>query len=179
MNSLDTHSYSDTMSLHSESSTSRSLCSSHEILSVVDSDEEDLTDCIGSLSRDTVRDCLEKDPIDRTEVEIDTLMEFTQTLEAFADITQAVRNKMCAVMIFAVVDKAGTIVMYDKEELDSWSVVINGAVRVEGDTNMRSYNLTMGKGFGIKPTQATEYHQGVMSALEDDCQFVCIANTTH
>ena len=174
MNSLDTHSYSDTASLQSESSNSRSLHSSHEILSVVDSDEEDLEDCISSLSRDTVRDCLEKDPIDRTEGEIETLMEFTQTLEAFADMTQAVRNKMCAVMVFAVVDKVGTIIMSDKEELDSWSVIINGAVRVEGDTNTRSYILTMGKGFGIKLTKAAEYHQGVMTALEDDCQFVCI-----
>ena len=174
MNSLDTHSYSDTASLQSESSNSRSLHSSHEILSVVDSDEEDLADCISSLSRDTVRDCLEKDPIDRTEGEIETLMEFTQTLEAFADMTQAVRSKMCAVMVFAVVDKVGTIIMSDKEELDSWSVIINGAVRVEGDTNTRSYILTMGKGFGIKLTKVAEYHQGVMTALEDDCQFVCI-----
>ena len=42
---------------------------------------------------------------------------------------------MCAVMVFAVVDKADTIVMNHEEELDSWSVIINGAVRVEG--NMR------------------------------------------
>ena len=40
--------------------------------------------------------------------------------------------KMCAVMVFAVVDKADTIVMNHEEELDSWSVIINGAVRVEG-----------------------------------------------
>ena len=39
---------------------------------------------------------------------------------------------MCEKMVFAVVDKAGTVVMNDGEELDSWSVIINGAVRVEG-----------------------------------------------
>ena len=33
-------------------------------------------------------------------------------------ITQAVRTKMCSVMVFAVVDKADTIVMNDREELD-------------------------------------------------------------
>ena len=42
---------------------------------------------------------------------------------------------MCAVMVFAVVDKADTIVMNHEEELDSWSVIINGAVRVEGNRN--------------------------------------------
>lgn len=34
-------------------------------------------------------------------------------------------------MVFAVVEKAGTIVMNDHEELDSWSVIINGEVRVD------------------------------------------------
>ena len=101
--------------------------------SVVDSDEEDLAESIGSFTlRDAVRDCLEKDPADRQEEDIEILMEFTHTLEAFADMTQAVRMKMCAAMVFAVVDKAGTVVMNDGEELDSWSVIINGAVRVEG-----------------------------------------------
>ena len=58
---------------------------------------------------------------------------------------------MCAVLVFAVVDKADTVVMNDKEELDSWSVVINGAVRVEGAEGGRSYTLSLGQGFGIKP----------------------------
>jgi Rap guanine nucleotide exchange factor 2 len=34
-------------------------------------------------------------------------------------------------MVFAVVEKAGTVVMNDHEELDSWSVIINGEVRVD------------------------------------------------
>ena len=106
-------------------------------------------------------------------------MEYTHTLEAFADMTQAVRHKMCAVMVFAVVDKAGTIVMNDKEELDSWSVIINGAVRVEGGANMRSYTLSLGQGFGIKPTMQVEYHQGVMTTVVDDCQFVCITQADY
>ena len=59
---------------------------------------------------------------------------------------------MCAVMVFAVVDKADTVVMNDKEELDSWSVIINGAVRVAGAEGGRSYTLSLGQGFGIKPT---------------------------
>ena len=42
-----------------------------------------------------------------------------------------------SVMVFAVVEKAGTVVMNDGEELDSWSVIINGEVRIdtkEGET---------------------------------------------
>ena len=38
----------------------------------VDSDEEDLAESIGSFTlRDTVRDCLEKDPTDRTAEDIE------------------------------------------------------------------------------------------------------------
>lgn len=33
--------------------------------------------------------------------------------------------------VFAVVEKAGTVVMNDGEELDSWSVLINGHVEIE------------------------------------------------
>jgi hypothetical protein len=42
----------------------------------VDSDEEDLAESIGSFTlRDTVRDCLEKDPADRTEEDIEVFMD--------------------------------------------------------------------------------------------------------
>ena len=34
-------------------------------------------------------------------------------------------------MVFAVVEKAGTTVMNHGEELDSWSVIINGEVRID------------------------------------------------
>ena len=179
--------YSDTSSLYSGSDTMHSLPSGQEEMdlsglheSVVDSDEEDCVESIGSFTlRDAVRDCLEKDPSDRTKEDIEILMEFTHTLEAFSDMTHAVRYNMCAVMVFAVVDKAGTVVMNDGEELDSWSVIINGAVRVEGAPSVRSYTLSVGQGFGIKPTMQTEYHQGVMTTVVDDCQFVCITQSDY
>lgn len=46
-------------------------------------------------------------------------------------MTLSVRRELCAVMVFAVVEKAGTVVMNDGEELDSWSVIVNGQVEVE------------------------------------------------
>ena len=83
-------------------------------------------------NREVEENASEEEEVDRGEEDVEILMEFTHTLEAFADMTQAVRRKMCEKMVFAVVDKAGTVVMNDGEELDSWSVIINGAVRVEG-----------------------------------------------
>ncbi len=81
--------------------------------------------------RDTVRECLEKDPSDRTDDDIEILLEFTQHLRAFSNMTLSVRRALCRVMVFAVVEKAGTIVMNDGEELDSWSVIINGHVEID------------------------------------------------
>ena len=81
--------------------------------------------------RDTVRECLEKDPSDRTDDDIEILLEFTQHLRAFANMTLSVRRALCRVMVFAVVERAGTIVMNDGEELDSWSVIINGHVEID------------------------------------------------
>ena len=86
---------------------------------------------------------------------------------------------MCSVMVFAVVDKAGTIVMNDREELDSWSVIINGAVRVMGGEEGASYTLSLGQGFGITPTMEKMYHVGTMTTVVDDCQFVCITQTDY
>jgi Rap guanine nucleotide exchange factor 2 len=33
-------------------------------------------------------------------------------------------------MVFAVIEKRGTVVMRDNEELDSWSVILNGQVEI-------------------------------------------------
>ena len=128
--------------------------------------------------RDTVRECLEKDPSDRTDDDIEILLEFTQHLRAFANMTLSVRRALCRVMVFAVVEKAGTIVMNDGEELDSWSVIINGHVEIEcgGDP---SRSLHLGDSFGITPTMDKLYHRGVMRTKCDDCQFVCITQTDY
>ena len=45
--------------------------------------------------------------MDRTNQDLDILMEFTQKLEAFNQMTEAVRRALCSVMVFAVVEKAG------------------------------------------------------------------------
>ncbi|MGH0159203.1 UNVERIFIED_CONTAM: hypothetical protein FKN15_036861 [Acipenser sinensis] len=102
------------------------------------------------------------------------LLEFMHQLPAFANMTMSVRRELCAVMVFAVVERAGTIVLNDGEELDSWSVILNGSVEVtyhDGRTEI----LCMGNSFGVSPTMEKEYMKGVMRTKVDDCQFVCIA----
>lgn len=147
--------------------------------SVVDSDEEDLVESMENVNiRDLVRDCLEKDPAERSENDVEVLLGFTQNLKAFANMTLTVRRALCSVLVFAVVEKGGTVVMNDGEELDSWSVVINGTVEVELPGGI-THQLQYGDSFGIAPTMEKSYHNGIMRTKTDDCQFVCITQTDY
>ncbi|XP_072745032.1 rap guanine nucleotide exchange factor 2 isoform X6 [Anoplolepis gracilipes] len=182
---------SDTSSAYSGSDTMTSVQSSLDadpdevdlsglVESIVDSDEEeDLAESMDSLTvRDPVRECLEKDPVERTEDDIEILLEFTQQLKAFTNMTMAIRKALCAVMVFAVVDRAGMVVLNDGEELDSWSVLINGAVEIE-HSNGEIEQLGLGDSFGILPTMERLLHRGVMRTKCDDCQFVCVTQADY
>ncbi|XP_052266467.1 rap guanine nucleotide exchange factor 6-like isoform X4 [Dreissena polymorpha] len=141
-------------------------------------DEEGFGESTESLPvRDTVRDCLEKDPLERKDDDIEVLLDFMQHFRAFANMTLATRRALCAVMVFAVVEKAGTIVMKNGEELDSWSVILNGQVAIE--TEEGTQNLGLGDSFGITPTMEKLLHRGTMHTIVDDCQFVCIAQSDY
>ncbi|XP_021348182.1 rap guanine nucleotide exchange factor 6-like isoform X7 [Mizuhopecten yessoensis] len=139
----------------------------------LDSDEEEGYP-ESELLRDAVQECLQKDPADRTEDDIGTLLEFIQHFRAFANMTLPIRRALCSVMVFAVVEKQGQIVMNHGEELDSWSVILNGQVEIDYPDGAVEF-LHMGDCFGITPTMEKLYHQGVMKTVCDDCQFVCVA----
>ncbi|KAE8613963.1 hypothetical protein XENTR_v10007939 [Xenopus tropicalis] len=126
------------------------------------------------LTRDIVRECLEKEPTDRTDDDIEQLLEFMHQLPAFVNMTMSVRRKLCSVMIFEVVEQAGAIIIEDGQELDSWYVILNGIVEIS-HSDGRMENLCMGNSFGINPSLETQYMDGVVKTKADDCQFVCIA----
>ncbi|XP_005105136.2 rap guanine nucleotide exchange factor 2 isoform X2 [Aplysia californica] len=148
--------------------------------SMVDSDDEEgYAESTESFTiRDAERDCLEKEPSERTEEDIQILLNFTQHLKAFSNMTEHTRRLLCEVMVFAIVPKEGTIVMKDGEELDSWSVILNGEVEITRPHGVRE-RLQMGDSFGISPTMEKLYHQGVMRTIVNDCQFVCIAQSSY
>ncbi|KAM7143297.1 rap guanine nucleotide exchange factor 6 isoform 4-T4 [Molossus nigricans] len=136
-------------------------------------DEEiDRTDPL--QGRDLVRECLEKEPADKTDDDIEQLLEFMHQLPAFANMTMSVRRELCSVMIFEVVEQAGAIILEDGQELDSWYVILNGTVEIS-HSDGKVENLFMGNSFGITPTLDKQYMHGVVKTKVDDCQFVCIA----
>ncbi|XP_058395949.1 rap guanine nucleotide exchange factor 6 isoform X3 [Diceros bicornis minor] len=136
-------------------------------------DEEiDRTDPL--QGRDLVRECLEKEPADKTDDDIEQLLEFMHQLPAFANMTMSVRRELCSVMIFEVVEQAGAVILDDGQELDSWYVILNGTVEISHPDG-KVENLFMGNSFGITPTLDKQYMHGVVRTKVDDCQFVCIA----
>nr|XP_056710278.1 rap guanine nucleotide exchange factor 6 isoform X6 [Euleptes europaea] len=126
------------------------------------------------LGRDVVRECLEKEPADKTDDDIEQLLEFMHQLPAFANMTMSVRRELCSVMIFEVVEQAGTIILEDGKELDSWYVILNGTVEISHPDG-KTESLCMGNSFGITPSLEKQYMNGVVRTKVDDCQFVCIA----
>uniref|UniRef100_A0A8C2EX23 Rap guanine nucleotide exchange factor (GEF) 6 n=2 Tax=Cyprinus carpio TaxID=7962 RepID=A0A8C2EX23_CYPCA len=145
----------------------------------VDSEEEEEDEDIehsseALLGRDLVRECLEKDAVDRTDDDIEQLLEFMHQLPAFANMTLSVRRELCRVMMFEVVEQEGTIILQHKQELDLWYVILNGSVEISyGDG--RTEILCMGNSFGISPSLDRQFMNGVVCTKGDDCQFVCIA----
>uniref|UniRef100_A0A8C5R2D6 Rap guanine nucleotide exchange factor 6 n=1 Tax=Leptobrachium leishanense TaxID=445787 RepID=A0A8C5R2D6_9ANUR len=138
-------------------------------------DDEDIDRTSGTLlGRDIVRECLEKDPVDRTDDDIEQLLEFMHQLPAFLNMTMSVRRKLCSVMIFEVVEQAGAIILHNGQELDSWYVIVNGAVEII-HSDGKTENLCMGNSFGINASLDKQYMSGIVKTKVDDCQFVCIA----
>ncbi|XP_061608470.1 rap guanine nucleotide exchange factor 6 isoform X8 [Phyllopteryx taeniolatus] len=137
-----------------------------------DDDLERASDAL--LARDLVRECLEKDPADRNDDDIEQLLEFMHQLPAFANMTMSVRRELCGVMVFEVVEQAGTVILHDKQELDLWYVILNGAVEI-GRHEGRAETLCMGNSFGISPSLDKQFMNGEVRTKGDDCQLVCIA----
>ncbi|XP_049597882.1 rap guanine nucleotide exchange factor 6 isoform X2 [Syngnathus scovelli] len=146
----------------------------------VDSEEEEEEDedldraSDALLGRDLVRECLEKDPADRNDDDIEQLLEFMHQLPAFANMTMSVRRELCGVMVFEVVEQAGTVILHAKQELDQWYVILNGAVEISRPEG-RAETLCMGNSFGISPSLEKQYVNGEVRTKGDDCQLVCIA----
>ncbi|KAA8586663.1 hypothetical protein FQN60_000499 [Etheostoma spectabile] len=98
------------------------------------------------------------------------LLEFMHQLPAFANMTMSVRRDLCSVMVFEVVEQAGTVMLHDKQELDLWYVILNGAVEISHPEG-RVETLCMGNSFGISPSLDKQYMNGEVRTKGDDCQY--------
>uniref|UniRef100_A0A1I7ZB16 PDZ domain-containing protein n=1 Tax=Steinernema glaseri TaxID=37863 RepID=A0A1I7ZB16_9BILA len=143
----------------------------------MDSEDEDEESCPShegfNFLKDSVRECLEKDPSQRTSDDISTLLDFMQHMPALASFPMSIKRQLCLKMVFAVVSDAGTCVMEHGEKLDAWSVIVNGAVEVVKPNGERM-EYKLGDSFGAEPTPTEQFHVGEMRTLVDDCEFVLV-----
>lgn len=123
--------------------------------------------------RDSVRECLEKEPSDRNSEDLAVLLDFMQHMSAFAALPMSIKRQLCLKMVFAVVNDAGTVVLAHNEKLDSWSVIVNGCVEVVKPSGDR-VEFKLGDSFGAEPTPSVQFHVGEMRTLVDDCEFVLV-----
>nr|CAB3265438.1 rap guanine nucleotide exchange factor 2-like [Phallusia mammillata] len=162
----------------SQSSFSKDIDDGEEDMEEPDIDEDDSISLHSTSSiviKDLVIEVLKKDIADRNGDDLEILLEFTKSLRAFSNMTEPIRRALCKVMVFAWVEKAGTVVLKDDELLDSWSVIINGQVQVKTKDGSSDTELVMGDSFGVEATLQSQNHKGVMYTCCDDCQFLCIA----
>uniref|UniRef100_A0A914CBY5 Rap guanine nucleotide exchange factor n=1 Tax=Acrobeloides nanus TaxID=290746 RepID=A0A914CBY5_9BILA len=148
----------------------------------VDSDEEDEESCPSHDSfqelKDNVRECLEKEPAERNGDDISILMDFMQQMTALASLPLSIKRQLCLKMVFAVVADAGTVILQHGEKIDSWSVVVNGAVEwVKPSGERIEYHL--GDCFGAEPIPQVQYNEGEMRTMVDDCEFVLVEHSDY
>ncbi|PIO56220.1 hypothetical protein TELCIR_22384, partial [Teladorsagia circumcincta] len=69
--------------------------------------------------KDSVRECLEKEPSERNAEDLAVLLDFMQHMSSFASLPMSIKRQLCLKMVFAVVNDAGTVVMHHNEKLDA------------------------------------------------------------
>ncbi|CAF0742965.1 unnamed protein product [Didymodactylos carnosus] len=149
-------------------------------LSVNETDDESEASSERSFPvHDHVRESLMKEANERTEDDIEAILEFLQPFPAFLDLSLHVRRELCKVLIYAQVEKANTVVMNDGERYDSWSVIINGIVDDETTDGQIIRTLNVGQCFGCEATLDQYCHTGIMKTRVDDCQFVVVAQNDY
>ena len=70
--------------------------------------------------RDSVRECLEKEPSQRGAEDLAVLIEFMASLPALASLPMGIKRQLCEKMVFAVVPHKGTTIMQHGERIDAW-----------------------------------------------------------
>ena len=86
------------------------------------------------------------------------------------------REALCKVMTFNVIDDAGTIIIHDNQILDCWIVIVQGCVEII-EPDKPSTALSVGDCFGLCPENIKKQskNKGVVQTKSDDCQILQIA----
>jgi len=51
-------------------------------------------------------------------------------MQAFSNMTVAMRRELCAVMEYKVIEKAGSVLYNDGDVVGAWTAILNGSVEI-------------------------------------------------
>jgi Rap guanine nucleotide exchange factor 2 len=144
--------------------------------SSVDSDEEDMflddssdsRECL-SEGQDPVFDALLKIPGDRTERDVELILEFVQNLPAFSSVSLGVRKALCSKVHMTPFEREQRVVANGRE-LNSWYVVFDGQLELSCEGHPPS-TLYAGDTFGITAISGPIIHEGTLIA-KTPCQIL-------
>ena len=130
-----------------------------------------------------LRQVLEKNALDRTDEDNETILNYINSCGAFDKYDQATKKQLASVMILAIIENPFTVILTHNETLDSFCCLIHGTVEhlyasadPYGQNTMHSSKiLHPGDIFGItEPTMETIYFEGIMKTLTPFCWFLCV-----
>jgi hypothetical protein len=107
--------------------------------SQVDSDDEESaqSETSSSPSMDGVLEVLSKSPDDRTEEDIERVMDILQYIPVFSNMTSNIRKALFRSLMAQIIENENVVIIDNGEEVTRWYVVLNGQLKLirerEGD----------------------------------------------
>jgi len=130
-----------------------------------------------------LRQVLEKNSLDRTDQDNETILNYINSLSAFDKYDQSIKKQLASVMILAIIESPFTVILTHNETLDSFCCLIHGTVEhvfsneetLNNQSNQNSRILQPGDVFGItEPSLENLYFKGIMKTLTPFCWFLCV-----
>lgn len=138
--------------------------------SQVDSDDEESvqSESSSAASMDAVFEVLSKPSADRTEEDIERVMDVLQYMPVFSNLTSNIRRALFQVLILQSFDSENSSVIDNGEEVSKWYVVLNGQLKLvrESDTE-KLYHV--GDSFGVSQSLKILPHRGKLVTAERGC----------
>jgi hypothetical protein len=142
-----------------------------------DDDESAPSETSSSPGMDSVYEILNKPPPDRTEEDIERLMDVLQYMPAFSNMTSNIRHAVFKVLLLTTFSEEGAVVLDNGNLVDRWFVVLHGHVRLTRDSECDK-TFHIGESFGLSKNLKILPHRGKLLTGSKDCQ-VTSASSCH
>jgi hypothetical protein len=145
--------------------------------SQVDSDDEESaqSETSSSPSMDGVLEVLSKSPDDRTDEDIERVMDILQYIPVFSNMTSNIRKALFRSLMAQIIENENVVIIGNGEEVTRWYVVLNGQLKLirerEGDRVFQA-----GDSFGVSQSLKILPHRGKLVTHSRDCTLCYVSS---